>query len=506
MITNPENYAAIYARQSNLKYSNSIPSQILKGQETALKNNLLIYKTYSERISATEINYMEREEFKKLLIDAKAGCFKTVIVFKRDRLARKLEDFLSIKKDFSKLGVKILYSNEGEFQSDGSHISDFIENIIMGVSEYEPKNIKSRTEAGRKKKRENKEYCGIAPFGLKGDKTSKNNLNNNNQRISTKYVKDKNNSTLIKIIFDIFVNDATVKNINDIYDKLVEKNIALPKDFKKNKILEIIKKPIYAALQTKTLDLKYKNFILKDIEDNTLDIIPEYFHKCINVEPIIEENIWFKAVVKWKRLNLKKRHTKKTSYRKNYLFKNLLYCGICNNKITLSNNVYTCHQKSCTRINEYIVKKQLLNKLLKSLLKEETIDNAINSKLKELTLKTKKINTLLVKNNLNQSTLIDHYLQDTNNSEIRNSITNAVKEEKKLKKELENLNNKIKYFKFTFKPIVTTLIDTPYIQFVIDKLLRNEEILQELLTQNIEKVIIDGNRKNINIRKIHHKQ
>lgn len=380
MITNPQNYAAIYARQSNLKTSNSLSSQILKGQELALKNNLLIYKTYAEKISATESYFTERKEFNQLILDAKAGFFKTVIVFKRDRLARRIEDFLEIKKIFKTLGIKILYSNEEEFQGNDTHISDFIENIIMAVSEFEPKNIKSRTEEGRKKKREKGEYYGKPPFGyeaIKGNSTI--NSNSNDERIVSKYKINNNEAHIVKTIFQIFVENEEIKTTKDISNKLLELNITLPQNLNESKIRSIINRPVYAALQTISLDYKYNNFRLIDKDNNLIPIELKYFHNCTNVDKIINKETWLKAVYKWIKLHPNERRVKKKRRKKKYLFKDILYCSNCGNKITLSGESYSCKTKGCTRVKKDILIKTLLTKLLYNLLNEENIDTAITS-------------------------------------------------------------------------------------------------------------------------------
>jgi len=86
LIENPNKYAAVYARESNPNAPNPIETQKYICREYALKNNLLIYKEYSELISASQVSYQNRSKFIQLLDDAKKGYFKQIIDTGRDRI------------------------------------------------------------------------------------------------------------------------------------------------------------------------------------------------------------------------------------------------------------------------------------------------------------------------------------------------------------------------------------------------------------------------------------
>jgi DNA invertase Pin-like site-specific DNA recombinase len=111
----PEEYAAIYARKSTKLENNSLKSQASLAREEIKKRNLFVYDVYEDEESATKYHPMHRPEFKRLLYDAMNGKFKTLVVFRRDRLARKVEDLIDIKNFFKKHGRKIIYSNYGEY-------------------------------------------------------------------------------------------------------------------------------------------------------------------------------------------------------------------------------------------------------------------------------------------------------------------------------------------------------------------------------------------------------
>ncbi|MCS4570042.1 recombinase family protein [Clostridium perfringens] len=61
---NPEGYAAIYARVSSPTDHNSLNAQIALGNEKALEKNLLVYNSYTDKISGLTKSPEERKGFK----------------------------------------------------------------------------------------------------------------------------------------------------------------------------------------------------------------------------------------------------------------------------------------------------------------------------------------------------------------------------------------------------------------------------------------------------------
>ena len=167
VIDTPKNYAAIYARISGTKDNNSISSQIQLATAALNKKNLLIYDVYTDFDSAKKLPPTKRKGLSKLLIDAKAGCFKTVIIYRLDRLVRKYKDWLEIKNTFSKLGITLIYSDESQSFPLNSSQGEFFQNLMVMVAEMEPDTINQRASKGREVRRKQGAYsCGTnTPFG-----------------------------------------------------------------------------------------------------------------------------------------------------------------------------------------------------------------------------------------------------------------------------------------------------------------------------------------------------
>lgn len=100
---------AIYIRVSTerqAEHGDSIEMQEALGMQIIKENNGIHYRTYIEpAVSASKTELKNREVLMECLNDAKNGLFNKLIVYKRDRLARKLEDTTTTKK--IKIGIHL---------------------------------------------------------------------------------------------------------------------------------------------------------------------------------------------------------------------------------------------------------------------------------------------------------------------------------------------------------------------------------------------------------------
>ena len=244
--------------------------------------------------------------------NAVEGKFKTLVVFRQDRLARKAAHLIEIKKFFKKYKIKIIYSNEGEFQPDDSYISNFIENIIMAVAELEPRILSERIEIGKNKKRERREYVSGTnlPFGYTRKVIDG----------STRYVCIPEEIQLVKKVFDEFIyagsNSKKMKELikeikrikalknKKLYEETGNKKLLKPKPIA---VVNTIKAPVYAGLQFKSnkLTINSKD-VFSIVDDEHIIIKRELLQECSNVDKAIDENVWYQAIEKWKSSNLKR--------------------------------------------------------------------------------------------------------------------------------------------------------------------------------------------------------
>jgi DNA invertase Pin-like site-specific DNA recombinase len=167
ILKDPKNYAAIYARISSTKDNNSINAQIEKCKESLNKRNMLTYGIYTDYVSGRFTSPPDRKGFGKLLADANANCFKTIIVYKHDRIVRNLKDWLNLKSLLKKLKINIIFALDGENYDDNSSQSEFMENFLVMLAELEPNTTFERASRGREVRREQGVYnaANNMPFG-----------------------------------------------------------------------------------------------------------------------------------------------------------------------------------------------------------------------------------------------------------------------------------------------------------------------------------------------------
>lgn len=145
-------------------------------QEESLDVQKTLIDNYSRQIKAEQflcfiddgvggqVSIEKRPGLLKLLTTVKKG--DRVVVQKRDRLARDLLLILTIEKEISKRGAKIIsLAGEGT-QLDGYH-GNFITNIFDSFSQMERAIIKERTKAMMMAKREKGLRLGKIPYGKK---------------------------------------------------------------------------------------------------------------------------------------------------------------------------------------------------------------------------------------------------------------------------------------------------------------------------------------------------
>jgi len=401
ILKNPKNYAAIYARTSSKIENNSIDAQIIKAKNLINNKNLLLYAAYVDTVSGYSISPSDRDGFGKLLEDAKAGCFKTLVAYKHDRIARNLNDWVNLKNQFRKLKIKIIFSDDTEYSSDDSVQGEFLENLIVMVGELEPNSIKERTSAGKLQRRQEGVYSSgkHIPFGylreasniknpskgkshytidpLKaifiqhlfceakevfGKKTIKvENIRRNLESRITKLLKVPS----LKVLSEVLVTYA-----NDIKSRLVnshEKEVFLNEISRllythlNESKLEIIRAEL-VIIKDHLNDTSNINSILKNStyggymllklneEDNELGVIIEdkiprlkeaAFIRLTNVAPIIDKKTFAKVYSYMLMPSILKEKEP------NYLFKGNLKCGgKCKVLLHLSNGLLQCNCKS----------------------------------------------------------------------------------------------------------------------------------------------------------------
>jgi site-specific DNA recombinase len=124
---------------------------------------LEVMDTYADDGVSGTIPLHERPEGRRLLEDAKAGKFDTVLVYKLDRLGRSLLVIVDAHDRLQEAGVALRSATEPIDTSTPS--GRLIFQMLASFAEYDRENIAERTRAGLHRSLRNGRHGGTIPYG-----------------------------------------------------------------------------------------------------------------------------------------------------------------------------------------------------------------------------------------------------------------------------------------------------------------------------------------------------
>ena len=227
-----DNTEVIYARQSvDKRDSISIDMQINECKKKVTTDNFRIYydKGYSGKNT-------DRPQFREMMSIVKKGIVSKIIIYKFDRISRSLLDFLSMQKEFSKYGIKLVSCSE-DFDNS-TQIGKMILNILMMFAEMERENIQKRIKDNYYARGEKGFYLGgCAPYGYTKTETTVGGL-------KTYTFRENKEGETVKKIFNEYING---KSMNEIARCLNNANVpsGRNKAWSEVGISRILKNPVY---------------------------------------------------------------------------------------------------------------------------------------------------------------------------------------------------------------------------------------------------------------------
>jgi len=346
-VNNHEYRAAIYIRLSkedgDREESESVVNQkkILKAY--AKENKYKIYDEYvDDGYTGTNFN---RPDFKRMIKDIENKKVNMVITKSLSRLGRDyIETGRYIEKYFPENEIRyIAILDDVDTYLDKNCDTVAFKNIMNDY--YAKETSKNIKKTKNKKKLEGFYYTSYAPFGYK--KVSKSGL----------LEIDEIQAEIVRKIFDLFIEGYGTYQIARI---LTEGNIETPglqmkmenvvnhitnttDKWNHNTVRRILENQIYIGncVQNKTKKISYKSKKIINLPKEEHSIIKEH-HK-----PIISKE-------KWDVVQKMLKNSKNTKVRENdSMFKGLLYCSHCNNKLTIRTKVN--HNKSGEVVKRYII-------------------------------------------------------------------------------------------------------------------------------------------------------
>lgn len=222
--------AAIYARVSTeeqVREGFSIQAQLGELERYAEANNIEIVARYIDE-GASGKSIAGRPYMRRLLKDAQEKKFNTVMVYKIDRLARKLKDALEISDTLEQHNVKLISLNENFDTSTAFGKTAF--QMLCSFAELERNTIVDRVKMGMMQRAKEGKYNGGLVLGY--DSVDKHLVINNEEAL------------LVRKIFDYAEQDMGLKAITRRLNEMSYKT-KQGKSFSTLSVKTILNNPMY---------------------------------------------------------------------------------------------------------------------------------------------------------------------------------------------------------------------------------------------------------------------
>ena len=327
---------AIYCRVSTIEQAEegySIDEQNIKIREYCEREGHEIYNLYEDR-GISGKNITNRPGIKQLLDDATKDKFDLVIVWKLNRISRKLLDILNIVELLNKHNIafrSLTESFETETPSGKLQL-----NIMGAIGEFERETIAENVKLGLTARARDGRWCGGIVLGYDLVEIP----NEGKKRRNTILKINEAEANTVRRIFDLYSQGygykAVVNRVNNEGHKS-KKNRA----FAVSTIKEILQNPVYIGKIRYNVRQDWSKKRRNNINANP--ILSDGIH-----EPIIDMETWNKVQVILKERS--KKHNK--IYDSEFPLTGILRCPVCGAGMTINRS--TSKRKDGTRrINEY---------------------------------------------------------------------------------------------------------------------------------------------------------
>jgi|ERR1017187_9962009 DNA invertase Pin-like site-specific DNA recombinase len=144
---------AIYARVSTEEQSNEM--------------QLTDLRAYAKRQGWSAVEYVEKESsvkkrpvFQRMLDDVKHGKVQVILVWRIDRFARSMKDFVLTTLQLREWKVRLISTTENVDTGDENPFAEFMRGLLALLAQLERKIIVARVNAGIAQARRDGKHCG----------------------------------------------------------------------------------------------------------------------------------------------------------------------------------------------------------------------------------------------------------------------------------------------------------------------------------------------------------
>lgn len=405
---------AIYARVSTVEQAEegySIDEQERLLKEYCDNHNLEVYKAYSDRgISGKDIKH--RPELKQMLKDSEENKFDMVLVWKINRLSRKLADVLKMVELFDKNNVTFKsYSEPFETNTPAGKMQF---QMMALIGEFERGTIAQNVKMGMLARAREGKWCGNRVLGYDIAQVEG---SLNKKRKETKLIINEKEAESVRLIFDEYSNGKGYKAITSKLNKLGYKT-KKGNNFSVGSIRDILTNPVYIGKVRYNVRQDWSEKRRRNINPNP--IIVDGIH-----EPIINIELWDKV----QKIMESKKGKPKRIYDGEYPLTGILKCPVCGAGMVIMRTTNKLADGTKKRISYYACgnwKNKGTAVCNSNSIRVDKANEYVFGKIGELLSNERMVKTIV----------------DNINKTRRNNIAPSKNKLERLNKELEKLKNK----------------------------------------------------------------
>ena len=309
----------VYMRNSaDIYQDNSIQLQKDQAYICATKNSLTIDEIYNDSdTSARKKSIENREALSRLLSDIKAGLIGSLIVYKRDRLARRTEEYMEIYEVFKQHQVTVYFSASNEFPMFFTPQAFTIEYLLASFAEHEDIQLKQRlADTNASKFSEGTLIPSRLPFGYKRHESD---------------ISKPDKFGKVKKTVTIKLNPPAVKVVEQIYNELLTNSFETMDQFRSHLVkLKLTRSKNGDPMETEHIKQLIRQPLYKGLLQRQYQFHERPSTRYSPELKIISEENWNLAQSALEQLIPKKRVPKVNKLsNKDFFLSNVLKCDQC---------------------------------------------------------------------------------------------------------------------------------------------------------------------------------
>ena len=267
-----------------------------------------LYQIYADE-GITGTSTKKREQFKRMISDAREGKFQLIVTKEVSRFSRNILDTIAYTRELKALGVGVLFMNDGISTLEPD--SELRLSIMGSIAQEESRKTSSRVKWGQARQMERGVVFGRSLLGydVKDGKLTVN----------------PEGAELVRLIFRKYGLEK--KSTSVIARELRQagyRSLSGSTQWRRSTLVKILKNEKYVGdlIQKKTITPDYLTHAKKYNHGEEVLIVIENHH-----EPIIDRELWNTVQGELKRRNRHNRQS--TGHANRYVFSGKIKCGLC---------------------------------------------------------------------------------------------------------------------------------------------------------------------------------